>query len=331
MCFSPKPAIITKEWVPANKTILKPHWQQTLKFLDYSIYEKYKSRENFIYIPCGKCLACRISKANDWATRCYLEAKQWKYNCFVTLSYNNENLPYFKSLNRRDLQLFMKKLRKNHKGFEPRMWKGKVEYPIRFFACGEYGDKTLRPHYHLGIFNWQPQDLVLHKLNKLQQPLYRSKTIENLWGKGFIIVGPLTMESSAYIARYTQKKIYQKHDQIIKDLGRDKEFIVTSRRGGLGFNILNDEEEFKKMRNNFGILLKQNGQVKLKNIPEAIRIKWRLLDDLDYICHAENRRKTMKIEQDKINNKISQHDIQRFDTEAKMKEETLKKLRRETF
>ena len=331
MCFHPKPALIQTEWVPANKTINKAHWQQTLKFLDYSIYDKYKNKSNFIYIPCGKCLACRINKANDWATRCYIEAKQWKNNCFVTLSYNDKHLPYFKSLNRRDLQLFFKKLRKHHKGIEPRMYQGKIEYPIRYFACGEYGDKTLRPHYHIGIFNWIPDDLKLFKFNKIKQPLYRSNTVEKLWGKGFIIIGALTLESSAYIARYTQKKIYNKHTEIIRSLGRDQEYVVTSRRGGIGLNILYDEDEFKKMRNNFGILIKQNGELKIKNIPETIRRKWREIDQLDYIEQANARRESLKIETDRINAKTTQHDFERIDTLSKMKKETFRKLQREAF
>lgn len=331
MCFYPKPALISREFVPGNKTNPMPHWQQSLKFLELDKAEKYKTKDNFIYIPCGKCQACTVSKANDWSTRCYIESKQWKNNCFITLSYNNENLPYFKSLNRRDLQLFFKRLRKHYKGIEPRLYKGETEFPIRFFACGEYGDKTLRPHYHIGIFNWVPPDLKLFKLNKLNQPLYRSKIVENLWGKGFIIIGALTMESAAYIARYTQKKIYNKHTEIIKKLGRDKEFVVTSRRGGIGFNIINNDEDFRKMRDNFGILIKQNGELKLKNIPEPIRRKWREIDDLDYIICSENRRKSLKPEINKVKENITQNEYERAEAEKKIKSQSLRKLCRTAF
>lgn len=331
MCFSPKPALISQTISPGTKEKPFPHLTNSLKFLNYYEIDKYRKNKNFIWIPCQKCLACRVSKSNDWATRCFLEAKQWKNNCFVTLSYNNEHLPYYGSLNHRDIQLFFKKLRKHHKGIEPIMTKKGIEYPIKYFMCGEYGDKTLRAHYHCAIFNWVPNDLVVKKLNKIQQPLFTSETLSKLWGNGFIIVGQLTMESAAYIARYTQKKIYNKHDKIIKDMGRHQEYVTASRRPGIGLNIVKNTEEFNKIKSNFGILLQQNGKVVLKNIPQAIRKKWRDIDNLEYLEIAELKRQQHQEEENKKLEKISQHEIERLETAEKMRQQSLLKLRRESF
>ena len=128
-------------------------------------------------IPCGKCIGCRLDKANDWATRCTAEAKQWKTNCFITLTYNDEKIPKNNSLRKKDLKDFWKRLRYYHKGIEKRYWKGKEEYPIRYFSCGEYGGQTGRPHYHAGIFNWKPTDLKLYKTNIQGDKLYTSEEL----------------------------------------------------------------------------------------------------------------------------------------------------------
>lgn len=95
-----------------------------------------------IYVPCGQCLACRINRTRDWKFRCLLELKGFNdLACFVTLTYNDENLPVSGSLVKQDLQKFLKRLRK-------------AVYPkkIKYYSCGEYGDKNNRPHYHLILF-----------------------------------------------------------------------------------------------------------------------------------------------------------------------------------
>ena len=86
-------------------------------------------------LPCGQCIGCRLARSSMWATRCVHEAQLHKQNCFITLTYNDDNLPY-PPTSIRPLQLFMKRLRK-------RFGAG-----IRFYACGEYGEKFGRPHYH---------------------------------------------------------------------------------------------------------------------------------------------------------------------------------------
>lgn len=112
------------------------------RFLGHHEYNRMLDHSlPFVQVPCGKCLECRIQHARDWADRCVIEAKQYKYNYFVTLTYDDAHLPERNSLNPKDLQLFLKRLRKRFKGVK-----------IRFLASGEYGS-SFRPHYHLILFN----------------------------------------------------------------------------------------------------------------------------------------------------------------------------------
>ena len=152
-------------------------------------------------LPCSKCYGCRLNYARSWALRCQLEALSHKDNCFITLTFSNEmlqkrNNPW--SVDKNDFQLFMKKLRKKH-----------GEH-IRYFHCGEYGEKTYRPHYHALIFGHDFR--IKTNNNKVQQfgkkhPLYNSEELNNLWSYGHCTVGDLNFTTASYTARYVTKKI----------------------------------------------------------------------------------------------------------------------------
>lgn len=159
-------------------------------------------------------------------------------NAFVTLTYNDEHLPVSGSLDTRHLQLFIKRLRNNFGS------------GIRFYACGEYGEKFLRPHYHLCLFNFYPPDPVLH-MQREDIRLYKSETLDEIWGKGFTLTGEVTFDSAAYVARYIMKKItgkaaedhyatpYEHVDPITGEvfdltINRQPEFTNMSRRPGIG-------------------------------------------------------------------------------------------------
>ncbi len=122
------------------------------------------------------------------------EARENEDNCFLTLTYSPENLPKNGSLNKEDIQKFFKRLRK------------KIDKPIRYYQCGEYGDKFARPHHHICLFGHKFDDKELWKTKK-GIPLYTSKKLEKLWGLGYCTLGDVTFESAAYIARYCTKKI----------------------------------------------------------------------------------------------------------------------------
>jgi len=100
-----------------------------------------------LHVPCGKCVGCLERRSRDWALRCGHEAQLYDENCFVTLTYARDNLPPGGSLDHRDFQLFMKRLRWFRPGGS-------------FFMAGEYGPLKMRPHYHALLFGWNFHDRV---------------------------------------------------------------------------------------------------------------------------------------------------------------------------
>ena len=150
-------------------------------------------------IPCGQCVGCRLERSRQWAVRCVHEASLHEDNCFITLTYNNESLPEDGSLNKKHFQDFMKRLRKKYKNKK-----------IRYYHCGEYGDKNFRPHYHAIIFGLQFDDQKLFTVNNGEK-LYTSEKLEKLWPFGFSTIGTVTFESAAYVARYVMKKVNGKN------------------------------------------------------------------------------------------------------------------------
>lgn len=171
-----------------------------------------------VTLPCGQCIGCRLERSRQWAIRCVHEATLYNQNCFITLTYDNANLKS-DSLNKRDYQLFMKRLRK------------KFGNEIRYFQCGEYGELHQRPHYHALLFNHDFQDKILFTQRE-GISLYTSQELNRLWPYGFSTIGGVTFESAAYIARYTLKKVTGiPAEQHYK--GRLPEYITMSRRPGI--------------------------------------------------------------------------------------------------
>lgn len=166
-------------------------------------------------LPCGNCLGCRMASAQAWALRCQLELQQHRTAVFTTLTYNDDKLP--PTLNKRDIQLWIKRLRK----------KLDTARTLRFFASGEYGEHTERPHYHA----------ILYGLDVEQRD-----EIERAWGKGHTYTKPVTPANIAYTAGYTSKKIGYKRnmadERVDPTTGEvyqwQPPFIQMSRRPGIG-------------------------------------------------------------------------------------------------
>lgn len=185
-------------------------------------------------VPCGQCIGCRLERARQWAVRCVHEAQMHDENCFITLTYNNDNLPEDKSVHKRHLQLFFKRLRR------------KIGKELRYYACGEYGDRLGRPHYHACIFGVDFHDKTHLRGSNYRwhrnhfkkghvHDLYRSTLLEDRWPYGYSTVGELTFESAGYVARYCTKKITGEKS---KDHYGDKnpEFALMSSRPGIGYS-----------------------------------------------------------------------------------------------
>ncbi len=132
------------------------------------------------------------------------EASLYEDNCFVTLTYSPENLPSHGTLVKSHLSKFIRALRD-----QIRPWK------VRFYACGEYGDQTLRPHYHVLLFNYDFLDKYIWRNSNSGFPVYRSDQLEKLWTFGNSELGTVTYQSAGYCARYALKKITGKHLDVI--------------------------------------------------------------------------------------------------------------------
>lgn len=177
--------------------------------------------DNNIALPCGRCMGCRLEKSRQWATRCMHEAQLYDLNCFITLTYNDDNLPKDGSLNKKHIQDFIKRFRRK---FE--------DIKIRFFYCGEYGEKLGRPHYHVCVFNYDFKDKQFWKTVR-GSDYYVSGCLSDLWKFGFSVIGDLNFESAAYVARYCTKKV---SGDMAKSHYGDKmpEFAQMSLKPGIG-------------------------------------------------------------------------------------------------
>lgn len=182
-----------------------------------------------LVVPCGRCLGCLLRRARDWTVRCAHEYSLHDQSAFLTLTYRDEELVYnqlLPSLHPPHLQNFWKRYRKYLK-----------RKRISFFACGEYGRRTSRPHYHAIVFGHTFPDLVPHSVRNGHQ-LYHSPTLTKLWGHGQVIVGDVTPESIAYVARYTIDKLHASvSDPEYLDSGRVPEYVTMSRRPAIGLTF----------------------------------------------------------------------------------------------
>lgn len=209
----------------------------------------YTSKKNFLpqleryhmiykdslLIPCGQCLGCRIDKSREWASRLVCESKYHDSCYFLTLTYSDDNINYsintgFPTLVKRDIQLFLKRLRK------------RTGQKLRYYCSGEYGDTTGRPHYHMILFGYDPPlgDLVKWSRSKYGYDYYTSDIINDCWKLGYVILGDLSFQSCAYTAKYTQKKLDGKLADYYSQYDILPPFALMSRRPGLGLDYYND-------------------------------------------------------------------------------------------
>lgn len=207
-----------------------------------------------IRLPCGSCIGCRIDRSRMWALRCVHESVEFNFNCFITLTIDDEHFirsdkkkcskcERFKKLGRmcpygslcvKDFQDFMKRLRKRFTGIDkvvvPEYYDeyndvvvpSKETYPIRYFHCGEYGTQLDRPHHHAILFNFDFLDKEFFKLSNGNR-LYTSESLTELWSFGYSFIGDVTFESCAYVARYCMKKVNSKgkYSHYLSDVDKD--------------------------------------------------------------------------------------------------------------
>lgn len=184
----------------------------------------------YLKVPCGKCVACKQRRSRQWIFRLKQENKLSENSYFVTLTYDDHNLVYSDSgvptLCKPDFQRYIKRLRRAQEKKNPAL-------KLKYFACGEYGSRTFRPHYHALLFNVIPE------------------LIEKCWSIdgepiGLVHIGTVTEDSIAYNTKYIMKAICEYQDQFIDDRSFQREFALMSKGIGKGYS---DNESIKRYHN----------------------------------------------------------------------------------
>jgi len=180
---------------------------------DSPFYVLPKAGTEKVPVPCGRCPPCKQRRVESWVFRLLQEEKQHTSAVFITLTYDTQHVPIspngFMTLQKSDYQLFMKRLRKAN-----------PTWTLKYYACGEYGSQTKRPHYHAIIFGVED-----------------SAAIHDAWGLGTTHVGSVSDKSIAYTMKYIdkakRKKEHERDDRL-------PEFALMSK--GLGANYVQDEQ-----------------------------------------------------------------------------------------
>lgn len=169
------------------------------------------------FVPCGKCVECLKRRQREWFIRLEQECLVASSAFFVTLTYGDEFL-FFDSgiavVSRRDCQLFFKRLRKTL-----------APDKIRYFLCSEYGPTTLRPHYHIILFNFPVEKFDVYE------------TILSSWRKGFVKVDPISSARLNYVAKYVVCGYVLPE---FLDTKSRRPFSLQSRHPGIGASYLSD-------------------------------------------------------------------------------------------
>lgn len=171
-------------------------------------------RQGVLEYGCGQCRSCRLNRRRVWTSRLMLERDLHEASSFLTLTYRKECLPHGGNLVPEHLQSFLKRLRAR---LDP--------VRIRFYGVGEYGDITVRPHYHVCVFGYFPVD-------HLAPPRVCQCAVCSSWPYGHCDVGTVTEQSAAYVAGYVMNKLC--HKEYIGVLGLVPEFSRMSLRPGIG-------------------------------------------------------------------------------------------------
>ncbi len=230
-----------------------------------------KTYPDGLKVPCGSCLACRIARKKEWSIRMLHEVSYYPNSIFITLTYDEKHVPENKSLRKKDFQSFMKVLRKN-------------VYPrkIRYYACGEYGDETYRPHYHAIIFNVDitEKHLIYETWKKCDWEA-KVKTKNGWTTLKEMCVGLAQPDSIAYVAKYITKQL--NGEMALKEYtekGREPVFKVASL--GLGKQWAYDNKA----------QIIQDKCIKMYGVKHAIPrqyLKWLELDTEEFKKLAEKK------------------------------------------
>lgn len=207
-------------------------------------------------VPCGKCLPCQKKRRSDWSFRLQQEYMYSDSALFITLTYNDLNIPRtkegYQTLYKKDLQNYIKRLRNDHVSYVskqlqiPKKEVKNVSKPIRYYAVGEYGSKTRRPHYHLLLFNYEIANLSPISL--------QWKNTKNNTKMGHVDIGTVSQASIDYVTKYMFKPLGRKDKRV-------KPFSLMSKKPIIGYAYLEK----------FGAWHIQNEELQVRDLNGNIR------------------------------------------------------------
>lgn len=309
-CFYPMQAIRLSSITSKGKN--------PLKFVSKETANKLKSHMRLVEgLPCGQCTGCRLERSRQWAVRIMHESQLHTQNCFITLTFTEEALQARenpKSLDKREFQLFMKRLRKHFK-----------DSKLRYYMCGEYGETLKRPHYHAIIFNLDFSDKQLFKIQDGKR-YYTSQILSKLWPYGFNVITDVNFDTAAYVARYIMKKhlgknawknYYEYSDENGELIGhRIPEYTTMSRRSGIGKDWL--DKYLRDVYPHDRVFVKGKGYFKP---PKYYDTLYEVIDPVDHSRIKEQRITTAL-------SKAADNTIDRLIAKAKVKLSQIKNLKR---
>lgn len=274
------------------------------------VFRKPEAYSYPLLLPCGQCIGCRLEHSLMWAIRCKHEAELHDQNSFITLTYSDEHLPWDGSLVKQHFQKFMKKLRRAY-----------PQKTIRYYMCGEYGEKFTRPHYHANLFGIDFPDKEIHEENE-GVLTYTSEQLGSLWGKGFATVMEFDFHTAAYTARYIMKKV--NGDK------KEQHYTTSCRHTG---NLINLQPEYATMSRKPGLAKKWYQIYKTDVFPSDYLIhknkKVKVPRYYDQLFESEEDIELIKIQRKKRAIKQKENNTpERLQVREKVKQLQLKQLER---
>lgn len=273
VCYRPMQAFLVKNWKTGKNRVVFPNKRRKISRAVDAVEDNCEIAGD-IKLPCSYCVGCRLEYSRQWSLRCVHEASCYQSNCFITLTYDNAHLPEHGSLVVEHFQGFMKRLRERYS-----------DVKMKYYHCGEYGDKLGRPHYHVLLFGFDFADKV-YKCSRRGNQYFESQILDKIWGHGKCILGNLTLQSAGYVARYAVKKQYGMKKSFGK---RIDEYATMSNGIGRQWFYRNYQDVYA---NDFIIVLNAKNQP-VKHKPPRRYDEW--FKEIDPVRYAEIKRNRMDL------------------------------------
>lgn len=244
-CYKPLRGIVLGEINGKKRLKVVPYDSIEVLKPDGSHYESFP-------LPCGHCVGCRKDQAKEWSNRLLMESLYHEQNYFVTLTYDNDHAHWCDFTNPRTGQYFPKESKhqatlkkKDVQDFMKRLRDRFADQRVRFYAAGEYGGCTFRPHIHLILFglNVPADDFMPAGKSETGDQYFIWPKLSEIWQYGFHSIEPANEYTMKYVANYVTKKLGLHPNDYYLDQGLEPPFSLMSRKPGIGAQYLIDHPE----------------------------------------------------------------------------------------